>query len=302
MVAQFRQIGVLSPNTANAEVRQQLRRAQQRTEALLNRPSLPRLPTLLNALVQLQKTIQDAYAVLPLQRLQQISQWLDQAHDTLEHGAFFGAVVNAPDLNQLLRRIYRDVTKLIVSLTVTPRKEQDPESDVVLKKFWERAAEHGWKVPDQQQPPTDQQDGFCQSVHYLQKVSVTPQALLPPDVDFGITTGSIVLTTEHQIPESTLTAWSNRRDVYIVFGQYIVLPEIKLLGMLPHLATGRSQQVDIRRFESISALVQDQDGPVTENLIRYPRRVRHHYYCPLVDVHGTDRRYFKSWDLLIKQD
>jgi len=298
---QFRQIGVPDARTTNAEVRQCLRRAQQRTESLLNRPTLPRPPTLLNSLEALRRAITVAYASLPLQRLVQMRQRLEDLHDDVDRGVYFGVVPDTVLTTKILRQFYSDLTGLLVDLTepLRPRKEQ--EDNPILKRFLEHAAKRGWKVPELQQSAAEEQDGFVQSCSYLRKISVTPQHLLAPDTDFGITTGSIVLMTEHPIPESTLSSWANEREVYIVFGHYVVLPQVQLLGVLPHLALRAESDVNIDRFVSISDLIQEKQGSASESLIRYPRRLQHHYYCPLVDVAGSDRRYFRTWDLLIQQ-
>ena len=306
MAVQFRQIGVPDGRQTNAEVRQLLRRARQRTEALLNRPVLPGHSALLTALTTLQRTIQAAYTALPLQRLNQMQQRLNQLHDDVDRGAYFGFHPSTLGVDQTLRQFYSDVTGLIVDLTTPLRPRRDPEADGVLKKFLERAAERGWRVPETQPRAVEQQDGFAQSVDYLRKIAVQPQTLLPLDTEFGITTGSIVLMTEHPIPESTLASWANHQDVYVVFGHYVVLPNIRLLGVTPPLVLTNGSNgtaiVNISRFELISELVQDDTEPITDKLIRYPRRVQHHYYCPLVSVNGTDRRYFKTWDLLVQQE
>lgn len=306
MAVQFRQIGVPDARVTNAEVRQHLRRAQQRTESLLNRPQLPRPFALLNALKALRRAVQAAYSSLPLQRLTQLRQQLDALYDAVDRGAYFGFHPDALGAHKTLRRFYGDLTGLLVDLTEPPRSRRDPDADSVMQRFLERAQQRGWKVPAVQRIAIEEQDGFVQSIDYLRKVSILPQQLLQENTDFGITTGSIVLMTEQPIPEATLNSWTNHQEVYIVFGHYVVLPNIRLLGLLPHLATiggsNGNAAIDVNRFVSISELLREQEGATTDNLIRYPRRIRHHYYCPLVDVAGQDRRYFRVWDVLTQQE
>jgi len=305
VLTQFRQIGVPDARTTNAEVRQQLRRAQQRTESVLNRPQLPRPSVLLNVLKALRRAVQTAYSLLPLQRLKQLEQQLDTLQDDVDRGAYFGFCPTTLGTHQTLRQFYSDLTGLLVDLT-EPWRPRKQETDSVLQSFMEKAAQRGWKVPATQHTATENQDGFVQSIDYVRKISIPPQQLLPSHTDFGVTTGSIVLMTEQSIPESTLNNWAQQQqDVYIVFGHYVVLPNVRLLGVLPHLATtggsNGNATVDIERFVSISELLQDREGPILNDLIRYPRRICHHYYCPLVGVAGQDRRYFQTWDLLTQQ-
>ncbi len=299
MAVQFRQIGVPDARKTNAGVRQQLRRAQQRTESLLNRPQLPRPAALLATLQLLQKTLMKAYAALPLQRLTQMHQHLDELRDDVDRSAYFGVAPDPATTTKTLRRFYSDVTGLMVNLQ-EPKTQREPEPDQLLGKFLETAEQRGWKVPASKQPQQVTRDGFVQSADYVRKIAVPAQNLLAPDQDFGTTEGAIVLSTEHQIPESTLKLWADHQDVYIVFGRYVVLPKVQLLGMLPHLVL-RDQRVNLKKFDSASELLQRRGSPPSSGLLHYPRRVQHHYYCPMVDVAGVDRHYFQTWDLLVQQ-
>jgi len=301
VAVQFRQIGVPDARTTNTEVRQQLRCAQQRTESLLNRPQLPRPPTLLSALSALQRAIQAAYVSLPLQRLVQMQQRLEDLHDDVDRGVYFDTVPDVATTIKTLRRFYSDLTGLLVDLAEPRQPSRSQEDNPVLDQFLKHAQQRGWRVPDQQRPAATEQDGFVQSVSYLQKIAVAPQNLLAPGTEFGVTTGSIVLMTEHPIPESTLNSWADEREVYIVFGHYVVLPQVQLLGVLPHLAIWSEDDININRFVSIAKSVQTAAAK-PKNLIQYPRRVRHHYYCPLINIAATDQRYFRTWDLLVQQE
>ena len=299
MAVQFRQIGVPDQRKTTAGVLQQLKRAQQRTETLLNRPQFPRPPVLLATLKSLQKIIMQAYAALPLQRLTQMHQRLDELRDDVDRSAYFGMVTDPAITAKILRRFYSDVTGLMVNLQ-EPKQVREPEPDQLLDKFLKTAEQRGWKVPPTKQPRRVKQDGFVQSVDYLHKIAVTPHDLLDPEQSVGTTEGAIVLMTEHRIPESTLKLWADQRDVYIVFGHYVVLPKVQLFGMLPHLVLA-DQRVNLKKFTSATEMLwRDPDSPQLSSLIHYPRRVQHHYYCPVVNVAGQDRHYFKTWDLLIQ--
>lgn len=300
MVSQFRQIGVPDARRTNSEIRNYLRRIQQRVESLLNRTRLPRPATLLRVIDTLHETSSAAYRKLPLQRLKQLSGNLEALRDDVECRAFLS---QQDDLTyRQLQRVYSDVTGLLVDLTETkPKKNR--EDDEIIKKFFEKAAERGWRVPDAADlGAQEEHDGFFRSWQYINKVAVDHDNLLDPDTDFGITEGAIILRTEQPIPEATLTRWAQHpldQDVYVVFGQYVVLTHCRFLGLRSDLAlVDDGPTVDLNQFISISAAI---GNGTSRHLIGSPRRIKQHYYCPVINIAAADRKYFKTWDLLLKE-
>lgn len=296
MTNQFRQVGVPDSNTTIATVRQYLRTAQARIESLLNRPRFPRPPTLLKSLQLLRGILQAAYDVLPLRRLEHLCGRLQLLHNQVDDGAFLG--YHQEDSSyKTLRNIYSDVTGLLVELSDTPKTKNDLEQDSLLRRFLDTAQKRGWKVAEPKPEDEDQSDGFIQSIRYLNQISIPSNELLSTNTDFGITTGAIVLAPDQSIPETTLRRWAKQQDVYLVFGQYIVLPQVQLLGVSPNLVTTEDDIISLNRFVSISNLLNKDQN---EQLIRFPKRVQHHYYCPIVNVSAYDRQHFRSWDVLTK--
>ena len=305
MPAQFRQIGVPDARQTNSEVRQLLKRAQRRTETVLNRPNLPRPHSLLSALGVLRDAIQQAYGHLPLQRFTLLQQHLEELQDDVERAVHFRWNLNG-DATQALRHFYRTVSMLLQELSPQKQPRVDDETKAGLQKFLTTAAERGWRVQEQREVETIEVDGFKQSINYICKMSVSPDHLLTPDTDFGVTEASILLLHDTPIPEAVLLEWTKppyNLDVYIVFGNYVVLSRCGFLGLRPHLALATGDEnlgINISQFATVADYLDEQGTATARNLIQSPRRVAHHYYCPVLNVQDAHRQYFRTWDLLTK--
>lgn len=300
MVAQFRQVGIPDARTTSAEVRRQLRRAQQRAEAVLNRPKFPRPAALLATITSLQQAVQTAYSLLPLHRLSSLKTKLSRLYDEIDRGAYFGFRPEALGADKDFRQIYSELTGILVDISSPFQSKQEPEPDPEFDSFLQKASRRGWKVPDKRHAVDSVNDGFAQSSSYLQKISIPTESLLSAEVDYGTLTGSIILLTDRQIPESTLRNWTSLSAVYIVFGCYVVLPHIKLMGVSPRIALQEADGKATLKLSNIISIANKLPEEDAASLIRYPRRVQQHYYCPLFSVAGQDKRYFKTWDLLVQ--
>ena len=305
-VAQFRQIGVPDTRKTNSEVRQLLKRAQRRTETVLNRPTLPHPHTLLTSIGVLRDTVQQAYDHLPLQRFTLLQQHLEDLQDNVERAAHFSWNLNG-DITQALRHVYRTVSVLLQDLSPRKQPKLDDDTKNSLQKFLTTAAERGWRVQEQSTDSGTAIDGFGQSINYIFKMSVDPDNLLPASLDFGVTEASILLLNETPIPETVLLEWTKppyNLDVYVVFGNYVVLSHCGFLGLRPHLALLSKEDdetgVDIKRFASVADYLDDQGTADARLLIQSPRRILHHYYCPMLNVQDNHRQYFRTWDLLTR--
>lgn len=307
-LAQFRQIGVPDSRQTNAEVKQCLRRAQRRTETLLNRSTLPQAPTLLGTLSTLQQLTKQAYESLPMRKLSMLTDQMSELHDAVERDSFFGIQPNGNSA-QALRQFYKDLTQILSQMRApAPAKRTEPdESKQKIKKFLEQAADRGWKVRDDlDDEPRDDVDGFTQSLSYVRKVSTTKDQLLPNEDDMGVVENtSIILIPDRSVPDSVLLSWTqppHDMDVYVVFGRYIVLNKCACMGVKPFLAlTMPEKKPDPKRFQLVANYLDDQGALNRKDLIQHPKRVRNHYYCPLLNIPNSHHTYFRSWDLLLAE-
>jgi len=66
------------------------------------------------------------------------------------------------------------------------------------------------------------------------------------------------------------------------------------------LSLEEATAVNINRFITIADYLDEQGVADARHLIRSPRRVCHHYYCPMLNIQDSHRQYFRTWDLLTK--
>lgn len=308
-IAQFRQIGVPDSRQTNSEVKLVLRRAQQRTETLLNRPRLPPASSLLTTLSTLQRLTQQAYASLPLRRLSLLTEQLEDLHENVERHSILGASPNG-DSSSALRRFHRDLTRILsqIQAPVSTKKEKpDKEAQHKIKQFLEKAAERGWKVRDDvTDEPADEVDGFAQSLSYVQKIASSKEELLDRDSDMGVVTDApLLLLPDQIIPHSVLLSWTQpplSADVYVIFGRYIVINQCIFMGVTPSLALTEPDDLvpNPRRLQLVANYLDDQGSVDRRNLIQHPKRIGSHYYCPVLSVPSGHHKYFRSWDMILK--
>lgn len=309
MPSQFRQVGATNARQTNAAVSRWLRRAQRRTETILNRASLPPLTTLLNALQGLQEALQQAHTYLPASPdIARLLMVVEELHSTVEHSSFFGSQPTRT-VHHTLRGFYRDLEMLLRSLgRPGTRNQRDSEIELRFHAFLETAAQRGWKVPEALPTQPVQEDGIAQSCDYVHAISKPPENILQPHTEIGLTAAPILLLNEQPIPEQVLIEWTQppfSLDVFIVFGYYVVVPNCQFLGVRPQLARieGNDGQsgININSFVDAAHRLDVEGKTNSRNLIRYPRRVQHHYYCPVLDLNPRYRHYFSRWDMLIQQ-
>jgi len=300
---QFRQVGVPDARRVATEVRRHLRHVQRRTGALLNRQRLPRPKTLLRTLDSLEEAIGKAYDRLQLRRIAMLREQLIQLSLAVQQNV--GLDPEHQDTTQTLRQIYRDSSVLLHELQ-SPRRRKTEETEQQYQAFLHAASARGWRVPESKPTTQPEADGVEQSCRYIQRVGIAPDKLLNPADQYGLVSCALLLLNDPPIPESTLVRWTREPynlDVYVVFGHYIVLPRAKVLGVHPDLAvyTGGEgiEAVNINRFAWAAEAVNN--GVTRYDLIRYPQRVQHHYYCPMLGMDPQDRRYFRKWAVLINE-
>lgn len=308
-LAQFRQIGVPDSRQTNAEVKRCLKRAQRRTETLLNRSTLPQASSLLGTLSTLQQLTKQAYESLPMRRLSLLSDKMSELYDSVERDSFFGVRPNGNSA-VALRQFHRELTQVLNQMRAPAqpkRQAPDDKAKQKIKKFLEQAADRGWKVRDEEDVEyKDEMDGFTQSLSYVKKVSTAKDCLLPIESDIGVIHGaSLILIPDRSIPDSVLLSWTQpplELDVYVVFGRYIVISRCACMGVKPFLAlTMPDKKPDPKRFMLVANYLDGQGVLDRKHLIQHPKRVRNHYYCPLLGIPSSHHTYFRSWDLLLEK-
>lgn len=292
---QFRQIGVQNSRRVNTEVRRWLKLAQRRTERLLNKQKLPPARTILKTLDVLYGATQSANEYVARQRLVESLQRLAELKETVERNSHFhaGAPVN---ILVDLRRYYRDISSLLVEYD-SGKKPAKYNENAELGRFLTAATQRGWRVRAPKEDETDA-DGFQQSMQYIHQVSVSEDALLGHSTRVGLATAPLLILSDSSIPESVLQGWTEsptNKDVFVVFGHYIVIPDCQFIGI------GTAEGI----YSSDLDFVADQlhsEGLTTGDVLPFSRMIKNHVYRPIVRVPAEQRRYFRRWDMLVNKD
>lgn len=305
---QFRQLGV-RPSQTTAILQGKLQATRRRLERLLAAPY--RNATVLHSLDHIKQLVDDAYTTVPLQRLVAISTKLADLQQTVETGIFLGSRVNGTTSREL-QVIKQDITTILQDLQtkktlrtkqIRPEYNFDSES---IQAFFSKAATRGWKVPAQEVAEV-KKDGFVDSDKYLQEVSLPCTKLLESTEDFGLIVAPIILIHGYRIPESTLITWTEepyRLKVHYVYGKYVTVNEVVLVGLRSEMLYMEEEEVDSAKFRPVAAHLLNQKPQLDLSayyLVKAPKRVGQHHYCPFMP-RTPGQQFFAEWDPLIRKD
>lgn len=298
---QFRQIGAPDQHRANLAIRKKLRTCVQRTGGLVRRQALPPPGRLLSVLIEIRDELNAAYDILPLHRLILLRNLAINLATSVEHDLFHDCKPNG-DTTKSLLELYRRIQTLLQDLGApTNKQESDEETTKQIRQFLEAASVRGWRVAECLENTTTQQnDGFLLSHKCIHTIMHKRQDLLPREQDFGMVTAPIVLLNDTPIPEKILLDWTQRHDVYIVYGMYVVLTNCYFVGAIPQLVLDQKHNVKIERFNVLTEHIETDGTAIPTHLIPYPRRIAAHYYCPMVSVAAQQLKYFRQWDMLTR--
>ncbi len=306
MAPQFRQVGVPDPGKTRTALLHLVRRAQRRTETLLNRRSLPRAAPLLVRLGAIQEYVRDANALVPTERLAWADTRLEQlccdtTRDAAEGNRSNGAVTSGlVDVYRALTRILAEADKRRVA------KSSGTETDQDLRRFFKAASARGWRVSAQRakeeaSPLVPDRDGFDRSVSFIDEVSVGADTLLPQTENFGLIRAPILLL--RRAPEHVMYRWTQPPmdyTVYVVFGHYALIVDALFVGVNSRLLwVGDPKQISLdtaKFYDVVSFMAKGADLP-RDGLIMAPRPIAGHHYCPVLSVAAEHLRYFTEWDI-----
>ena len=269
-MAAFRKIGF--PNTRTILL---LRRARHSIEN-----SLPGISQ--KALDRVARDIEAAYGALPLQRLATAVSTVKKL---------------SPRQDAAARQLHHDLGAVLQDLSSRPKPTR-AEPEEAFQTFLKQAANRGWRVQDVEEK-IKPQDGFTESVDYIKSIALPFKSFLQQDDDFGIVQAPILLLQGSRVPKNILLDWTKppeSRQVYVVFGRYIVVSPMQFLGIRAPLVTmqnGNGIWLDEDKFEDVAQIL-----GVTQDVIYAPQRILHHYYCPIMTIpNQPTRRFMLGWDI-----
>lgn len=180
-----------------------------------------------------------------------------------------------------------------------------------LAPFLEQLRSRGWKTQDPKPPPKhaplfglddeEEFDGFEQGANLIHTLQRSSTELLPPDELMGVVKFPVISLNKKRIPESLIQFCTDPRigySVYIVFGGYMVVDNMCLLGIhksLMWMQGDKGVELDLDKFQHLVPYVKNHYPQWTEPLnLMYPvqpaRVVGDHCYCPLLPMNVL-----KSW-------
>ncbi len=179
-----------------------------------------------------------------------------------------------------------------------------------LAPFLEQLKSRGWKTqePKPRYAPLfgededeDEGDGFDQAANLIHTIQRPKTELLPTNVEIGIVKFPVISLNKKRIPESLIRHCTDPRigySVYIVFGGYMVVDNMCLLGIHKKLLWTEGEkgaELDIAKFPHLVPYVKKEYPQWKEPLtlmhpVQPARVVGDHCYCPLLPM-----SILKSW-------
>lgn len=179
---------------------------------------------------------------------------------------------------------------------------EEPPTNPSLNAFLQKAEKRGWTVTktmkkalkDAGVVPLEDDPGLEESFELLNELQSCQGALLPDNAQMGVSQLAIISYNTKHPPESIIKKFLDPGigyDVYLVFGSYLVVNKMAMLGIHKDLMWVQDEdnkpQLDVDKFYNLHPLLAN-DLPQWANLLAqtYPvqptRRAGNHYYCPLV--------------------
>jgi len=311
MASQLRQIGVADTRQANVAACRLLRDAQHRLKTLLQRPSFPKTSALLTTLTALQRNFQKAQQWANPADLAQLCSDTQNLYNIVDRCEFFGQRPNGTT-KETLRLLQRRLGNCLSELTEPNRPEHTDDTQRALQQFCEDIETRGWRISSSQGAPTHHEIKEEADAYVFLHDTIAPlETLLDSETDFGFIEAPIILLPGKSISEATLLEWTrapHNQTVYCLFGNYIVIPKTTFLGISANImAINKKSSIAVRtnRVEPVLNYLlhgSDRKYNVDErSLIKYPRRVRQHYYYPVINIASRHYRHFRRWNMLIKE-
>lgn len=231
------------------------------------------------------KSLTKAYQTMPMQRIVMAKDAVEKAPMTRRA--------------EVLRAVHVAIEQILDDLgqyRVQPTVPQEPD---VLTNWLQAVGDKGWRVAIKSADNQDEcADGFELSAQYLDSIVVEVSALLTPDQQYGTVDLPCILMQGYSIPKQTLQDWScgpGRMDVTVVYGQYIAVKPVRCIGILADLLEMRDGSLALSRVNDVAEV----SGVKSVDVVPAPRRLGHHYYCPVFDAHDAQRRFFMQWHPLV---
>jgi hypothetical protein len=189
-----------------------------------------------------------------------------------------------------------------------------------ISSFLQRAEERGWTVTKTMQKvlrnsgivPLEDDPGLEESLGLLQQLQGQRSLLLSEDTKVGVSQQPIISYNTKRPPESVIQKYltpSIGYDIYLVFGSYLIINQMCLLGihkdLLWVLDDNDKPKLDTDKFSCLMPFATNEMPQWAALLsqthpIQPARRAGSHYYCPLVPTsilnswgHGLG-----EWDFL----
>jgi len=208
-------------------------------------------------------------------------------------------------------------------ITQSPSPVLFPEEEVTdpsLGAFLEKAERRGWTVTKTMKNalkqagviPMEDDPGLEASFELLNDLQSYDCAFLSDDTEIGVSQLPIISYNMKRPPDSIIQKFLSPRigyDLYLIFGSYIVVDQMCLLGIHKDLVWTQDEknkpQLDTDKFYSLypSAAneLQQWTGILRQTYPVQPaRRAGNHYYCPLVPnaVLNSWSHGLGDWDFL----
>ena len=195
----------------------------------------------------------------------------------------------------------------------TAPKENEPNPSLLEDFFAKAEKDKGWKiqrgpVPKEKDPAACGDDPFGIGCQIVSDLSLPYNMLLPDDVEVGLVSFSIILLEAYRLPQTVLRECGNMSPLHKIFGSYVVLQNVTLMGIhqdLMRVVGKGKEQIDESRFRNLIPYLSRNYPETTDVLAKtFPsgptRYARRHYYSPLLPRQLINSHQFSlgNWSFL----